>query len=978
MWGNGMARLPAPGGDKDTWGQILNEFLSVAHEADGALKNTGALAAKADDNSVVHLTGPETITGAKSFQSSPVVPVPTQDDHAATKDYVDSVASAGAPDATATNTGLVQLAGDLGGSGTTATAPVISDNAITGSKLAPGAVGTASIDDGAITGAKIAGGTITDANIAADAAIAKSKLAPLAITDSDVSAISESKVTNLVADLAAKAAASRQILTGTGLSGGGDLTADRTLTVNYGATAGTAAEGNDVRLSDQRVPTDGSVTDAKVAADAAIAKSKLAPLAITDSDVDAISQSKITGLSTDMAGKVDSTRQIISGTGLSGGGDLSADRTLTVTYGAIAGTAAEGNDARLSDQRVPTDGSVTDAKISGTLSPSIITGTAEVTTNKGVANGYASLDAATKVPTVQLGGSGAGSTTFLRGDQTWAVVEDSNAVHKGDLVYNVKDYGAVGDTDTDDTAAIQAALDAAGTAGGGVVYLPTGIYGTTSPLIIPQYVTICGADWNQGRTTVIKPKNTFTGACCLWTQDPSVAGYSGFNRGCVRNLTLDGSTAGSGVDGILVEGRVAGFTLHQVALQFFSGNGLTSREALGNKPISFVMSNIFVYQCTGDGLHFNAGSDTSIVDCYVLGCGGNGYSLTDMANGLFVSCRAEWSGDNGFLITGNWTSDNGAGAASFTNCATDRSDHHGVLINSTGTGIMNFTSLMCRRDGRNDLLGGGSYAAFAVSAATTPVVVNGITCFPGVDDNGTGVNSPQYGISATGSTYVAVVGGYLHVATAPINDDATNNTFTVSDVGTAIGTTSSMVRTAANIDVAGRALGIPTPRDHGLVAWTADPGSSNSSSAPVNGTLYLCAVYIHRVVSVTKIYWVINTPGAAPTASQNFVGLYNSAGTLLASTGVDASVTSAATHATTISATALTPGFYWVSFLFNAATPPVLSRSTSLAQGINSVGQAAATQRFATNGTGRTSMPASITPGANGTTQNTFWAAVAA
>ena len=40
--------------------------------------------------------------------------------------------------------------------------------------------------------------------------------------------------------------------------------------------------------------------------------------------------------------------------------------------------------------------------------------------------------------------------------------------------YNAKNYGAVGNGSTDDTAAIQAALNAVGAAGGGVVYLPSG------------------------------------------------------------------------------------------------------------------------------------------------------------------------------------------------------------------------------------------------------------------------------------------------------------------------------------------------------------------------------------------------------------------------------------------------------------------------------------------------------------------------
>ena len=46
-------------------------------------------------------------------------------------------------------------------------------------------------------------------------------------------------------------------------------------------------------------------------------------------------------------------------------------------------------------------------------------------------------------------------------------------------VYNVRDYGAVGNGTADDRAAIQAAIDAAHAAGGGVVYLPAGTYGVT-------------------------------------------------------------------------------------------------------------------------------------------------------------------------------------------------------------------------------------------------------------------------------------------------------------------------------------------------------------------------------------------------------------------------------------------------------------------------------------------------------------------
>lgn len=39
-----MTRLPVPGGDSGNWGQILNEYLSVAHDANGALKQSAIAA----------------------------------------------------------------------------------------------------------------------------------------------------------------------------------------------------------------------------------------------------------------------------------------------------------------------------------------------------------------------------------------------------------------------------------------------------------------------------------------------------------------------------------------------------------------------------------------------------------------------------------------------------------------------------------------------------------------------------------------------------------------------------------------------------------------------------------------------------------------------------------------------------------------------------------------------------------------------
>lgn len=146
-----MARLPVPGQDNGTWGTILNDFLSVEHNADGTLKASGSLGAKADDSVVVHTTGNETVSGTKTFQSSPIVPTPTTSGHATTKAYVDSVASSGSPDATSSTKGILQLTGDLGGTAASPTVPALATKVATDALMVNvkdhGATGNGTTDD---------------------------------------------------------------------------------------------------------------------------------------------------------------------------------------------------------------------------------------------------------------------------------------------------------------------------------------------------------------------------------------------------------------------------------------------------------------------------------------------------------------------------------------------------------------------------------------------------------------------------------------------------------------------------------------------------------------------------------------------------------------------------------------------------------------------------------------------------------------
>jgi len=110
-----MARLPEQGGDSGQWGTILNDFLTQSHNTDGTLKNTGLIASK---------------------YTKPANGIPKSDLHADVQSALDSAVSGVAPDATTTAKGIVQLAGDLGGTSASPTVPGLAAKANT-SSLAP-------------------------------------------------------------------------------------------------------------------------------------------------------------------------------------------------------------------------------------------------------------------------------------------------------------------------------------------------------------------------------------------------------------------------------------------------------------------------------------------------------------------------------------------------------------------------------------------------------------------------------------------------------------------------------------------------------------------------------------------------------------------------------------------------------------------------------------------------------------------------
>lgn len=81
---------------------------------------------------------------------------------------------------------------------------------------------------------------------------------------------------------------------------------------------------------------------------------------------------------------IPTSRTITAGTGLTGGGDLAADRTIAVDFGTGAGKAVQGNDSRLSDARTPTAHTHAAADLaSGTISRTRLPGTVQMSQGAG-------------------------------------------------------------------------------------------------------------------------------------------------------------------------------------------------------------------------------------------------------------------------------------------------------------------------------------------------------------------------------------------------------------------------------------------------------------------------------------------------------------------------------------------------------------------------------------------------------------------
>jgi Pectate lyase superfamily protein len=322
--------------------------------------------------------------------------------------------------------------------------------------------------------------------------------------------------------------------------------------------------------------------------------------------------------------------------------------------------------------------------------------------------------------------------------------------------YNADPTGA-----SDSQAAIQEAIGAV-PAGGGVCYMPAGTYCISEPLTLPAGVLLRGAygevypnytaTTNEYGTT-IRPWSTWTPA-----SSPGIINVNGI-AAAVTDLNIlgvqpNGTQIGGGIHGI---SNPSGVNVNNVLLRNLVINLVPGSGVNQNGSATWRYDNVYVASAGYSGFAMS-GTDTNVTNCSALGCGQYGWFINNPMNCKFTGCRAETCNLDGFTLQGDNTA---TGGCQLTGISTDANNGNGMSIAATGNWPILISGYQSRRDGQ-----GGGQSAIYYAGSTNPVIIDGLTVFPGSVGTSSG---PQYGIGySVNSTY----GSFLSVTNALIHVDA--------------------------------------------------------------------------------------------------------------------------------------------------------------------------------------------------------------
>lgn len=203
---------------------------------------------------------------------------------------------------------------------------------------------------------------------------------------------------------------------------------------------------------------------------------------------------------------------------------------------------------------------------------------------KGSASGVATLDSGGKVPASQM--------PDLTGTYAPLTVSGAGVVRKGDLVFNVRDYGALGNwngtTGNDDTAAIQSAINAAVAAGGGIVFFPAGNY-----RVQPQSARTSDPGNNaatDGHALLVNGSNVVLTGAGKSTTKLTFRAYGGGDPTTSYQTVSSKVWRGGGI--FIVGGSTSGTTTRNIRIERLEMDGGCTYTGLNTYPAS---------TSTGDG-----------------------------------------------------------------------------------------------------------------------------------------------------------------------------------------------------------------------------------------------------------------------------------------------------------------------------------------------------------------------------------------
>jgi hypothetical protein len=272
-------------------------------------------------------------------------------------------------------------------------------------------------------------------------------------------------------------------------------------------------------------------------------------------------------------------------------------------------------------------------------------------------------------------------------------------------VINVRDFGAAGNGSTDDTSAIQQAIDSVlGT--GGTIYLPKGIYKISSQLNLRNGVTILG---DGEESTFINQ----TGA--------DAHGFVGDDVGSIslENFILTGPSSGTGAGirlGWTANGNTPYVSMKNVWVRNFGSDGIQLET-----PIVSHLDKVLSFDNGGHGFNFyHAGTSVTLTSCWARGNAQAGYYFYQSVYISLVSCAADNNGVSYFVQD--------AQSIAFYSCGSEGAIMKGVPYNGYGWKIDNSSLITLQScwvtDNRNlgVWVSGGSNAVSLNVADNSPSV----------------------------------------------------------------------------------------------------------------------------------------------------------------------------------------------------------------------------------------------------------------